>query len=387
MESWKRKLRMGMVGGGQGSFIGAVHRIAATMDNQVEVVAGCFSREFENTKATGRAIYIDPARCYPTYEAMAAAEAKLPADKRIDFVSIVTPNVAHYGVASTFLKAGFHVVCDKPMTYTLAEAKKLAALVAKSNLVFGVTHNYTGYPLVKHARGLFLDGSMGRVQKVMVEYLQDFFAVSPTGEVSGINAWRFDPAVAGAAGTLGDLATHCFNLVEYITGERITHVAADMRTFAPGRRLDDDSNLLLRLSSGGGGTLSVSQCAIGEENAIRIRVFAQKGSVLWDQENPNYLHVYRYGEPRHTLTRANDKYVSPESRAACRVPKGHTEGFVSAFANVYCDFVRAVRRSLDGKPMRPDEYQFPTVVDGLRGMQFIAASLKSSKSRSKWVKL
>ena len=387
MESWKRKLRIGMVGGGKGAFIGAVHRKAATMDNQAEIVAGAFSRDFQNAKATGRDLYLDPARVYPTYAEMAAAEAKLPADKRIDFVSVVTPNVSHYDVCATFLRAGFHVLCDKPMTYTLTEAKKLTALVQKSGLVFGVTHNYTGYPLIKHARELFLNGSMGKVQKVMVEYLQDFFAVSPEGVVGGINAWRFDPKVAGAAGTLGDIGTHCFNLVEYVTGDAITHVAADMHTFAPGRKLDDDSNVLLRLASGAGGSLMISQCAIGEENGIRIRVFAQKGSIIWDQENPNYLQVYRYGEPRHTLTRANDHYMSAVSRAYCRVPKGHPEGFISAFANIYWDYMRAVRRALDGKPLKISEYQFPTVYDGLRGMRFIASSLKSSKTGSKWVKI
>ncbi len=387
MESWKRKLRIGMVGGGHGSFIGPVHRIAATMDNQAEVVAGCFSRDFENTRATGRGLYLEPARCYRTYAEMAAAEAKLPADRRIDFVVIVTPNVSHYDACVAFLKAGIHVVCDKPMTCTLAEAKGLVTLVEKTGLVVGVTHNYTGFPVIKHARELFRSGSMGTVQKVLVEYLQDFFAVSPTGVVEGLNAWRFDPAVAGAAGTLADIGTHCFNLVEYVTGERITHVAADMHAFAPGRRLDDDSNLLLRLTHGGGGSLVVSQCAIGEENGFRMRVFAQKGSVLWEQENPNYLKVYRYGEPRHTLTRANDKYMSDVSRAYCRLPKGHPEGFIPAFANVYQDVIRAVRAYLDGKPMKAAEYRFPTVYDGLRGMQFISASLKSAKAGAKWTKV
>jgi predicted dehydrogenase len=378
---------MGMVGGGRGAFIGAVHRIAATMDNQVEVAAGCFSRDFENTNATGRDLYLDPMRCYPTYEQMAAAEAKLPSHRRIDFVSVVTPNVSHFDICRTFLKAGIHVVCDKPMTCTLAEARKLVKLVERSGLVFGVTHNYTGYPVIKHARELFRDGSMGTVQKVLVEYLQDFFAVSPAGEVQGLNAWRFDPATAGRAGTLGDIGTHCFNLVEYVTGDRVTGVSADMHVFAPGRKLDDDSNVMIRLGSGGAGSLVVSQCAIGEENGFRLRVFASRGSILWEQENPNYLRVYRYGEPLHTLTRANDKYMSQVSRACCRLPKGHPEGFVGAFANVYCDVVRAVRRHVDGKPMKTEEYRFPTVYDGLRGMQFIAASLKSARSGSKWVRV
>lgn len=387
MESWKRKLRMGMVGGGQGAFIGAVHRIAATMDQQVEVVAGCFSRHEANTRKTGRQLYLDPSRCYGTCREMAGAEAKLPPERRIDFVTVVTPNVSHYDICRSFLKAGFHVVCDKPMTYRLAEAKRLATLVEKTKLVFALTHNYTGYPMIKHARKLFRDGTLGKVQKVLVEYLQDFFAVSPTGEIAGLNAWRFDPAQAGGAGTLGDIGTHCFNLVEYVTGDVVVELLADMNTFAPRRKLDDDSNLLLRFKGGGGGMLTVSQVAVGEENGFRLRVFGSKGSVLWEQENPNYLRVYMYGRPRQTLTRANDHYMSSESRAYCRLPKGHPEGFIEAFANVYCDAVRAIRRHIDGRPMKTKEYGFPTVHDGVRGMQFITRSLKSAEAGSVWVKM
>jgi len=387
MESWKRKLRMAMVGGGQGAFIGAVHRIAATMDGQVELVAGCFSRDEANTRRTGEMLYLAPERCYATWGEMAKAEAKLPADRRVDFVTVVTPNVSHCEIASEFLKAGFHVVCDKPMTYTLAEAKRLARLVEKTGLVFALTHNYTGYPVIKHARELFRTGKMGTAQKVLVEYLQDFFAVSPTGEVAGLNAWRFDPKTAGIAGTLGDIGTHCFNLVEYVTGDRVTHLSADMNTFAPGRRLDDDSNVMLRFEHGGAGMLTVSQVAIGEENGFRLRVFASNGSVLWEQENPNYLRVYSYGEPRHILSRANDKYMSPASNACSRLPKGHPEGFIEAFANVYSDVVRAVRRYLDGKPMKTEEYGFPTVYDGVRGMQFITQCVTSSARGGVWVKV
>ena len=385
MESWKRKVRMGMVGGGQGAFIGAVHRIAAVMDQQVEVVAGCFSRDFENTKTTGKELYLDDARSYKTYEEMAAGEAKLPEDERIDFVTIVTPNVSHYEIARTFLEVGFHVVCDKPMTYTLEEAEKLAKLVEKTGLVFVLTHNYTGYPTIKQARELFRDGTLGKVQKVLVEYLQDFFAVSPEGVVEGLNAWRFDPKVAGAAGTLGDVGTHCFNLVEYVTGDVVTELCADMSIFAPGRKLDDDSNVLLRFKGGGKGVLTVSQCAVGEENGFRLRVFASKGSILWEQENPNYLQVYLYGEPRREQTRANDKYMSEISNASCRLPKGHPEGFIEAFANLYCDAVRAIRRHIDGKPMKTEEYEFPTVYDGVRGMKFITQSVKSASAGSTWV--
>lgn len=384
MKRWKRKLRMGMVGGGRGAFIGAVHRTAAIMDGQIEIVAGCFSRNARSNRETARDLYMNPARCYEDYEQMASVEAKLPADERIDFVSIVTPNVSHYEIARAFLRAGIHVVCDKPMTYTLAEAKRLVKLVEKTKRVFALTHNYTGYPMIKHARKLFADGTLGKVQKVLVEYLQDFFAVSPTGEVGGLNAWRFDPKQAGAAGTLGDIATHCFNLVEYVTGDPAIEVLADMNTFAPRRKLDDDANLLLRFKGGGKGMLTVSQCAIGEENGFRLRIFASKGSVLWEQENPNYLKLYMYGKPLQTLTRANDNYMSKVSNAYCRLPKGHPEGFIEAFANLYCDIAVAVRRALDGKPMKTKEYGFPTVYDGLRGMQFITQSLKSDAAGGVW---
>lgn len=387
MKSWKRKLRMGMVGGGRGAFIGAVHRTAAVMDQQIEIAAGCFSRDPGNNAATAKDLYIDPSRCYATYAEMAKAEGKLPADERIDFVTIVTPNVSHYEICKAFLTAGIHVVCDKPMTYTLDEARRLVKLVEKSKCVFALTHNYTGYPMMKHARELFRTGKMGKVQKVLVEYLQDFFAVSPTGVVEGLNAWRFDPKVAGAAGTLGDVGTHCLNLVEYVTGDPVTELCADMATFAPRRKLDDDSNVLLRFKRGGKGVLTVSQCAVGEENGFRLRVFASRGAILWQQEDPNYLQVYWWGKPRRELTRANDKYMSKVSNAYCRLPKGHPEGFIEAFANLYCDIAEAVRRALDGKPMKTKDYGFPTVYDGLRGMQFITQSVKSNAAGGVWMKM
>src|SRR5215831_20572877 len=301
MESWKRKLRMGMVGGGQGAFIGGVHRMAATLDQQVELVAGCFSQSYENTKVTGAQLYLDPARCYRDYEVMAAEEAKLPFDKRIDFVSIVTPNVSHFPIAKTFLNAGFHVVCDKPMTYSLAEAQELTQLVEKTGLVFAVTYNYTGHALVRHARGLFRSGEMGTVRKVIVEYLQDFLMVPHEKLGQKQAAWRVDPAQSGEGGTLGDVGAHCINLLEYVTGDPITELCADRSTFLPDRTLDEDVNMLLRLKSGGKGVLSISQVATGEENGLTLRVYGSKGAILWEQENPNYLNVYRYGEPRQVL--------------------------------------------------------------------------------------
>lgn len=386
MESWKRKLRMGMVGGGQGAFIGGVHRMAAALDQQVELVAGCFSQDPANTRKTGGELYLDPDRCYDTYKQMADAEAKLPGDKRIDFVSIVTPNVSHFPIAKEFLEAGFHVVCDKPMTYTLEEAKELAAIVEKTGLVFALTHNYTGHPMVRHARDLFRSGQMGEIRKVMVEYLQDFLMVQHEKLGMKQAEWRVDPARSGIAGTLGDIGTHCANLLEYVTGDSIARVCADKSTFLPDRKLDEDVNALLRLEGGGRGVLCVSQVATGEENGLTLRVYASKGGIKWAQENPNYLDVYEYGKPRQTLTRAQG-YLSEAAAACCRIPTGHPEGYLEAFATIYDGAVRAIRRHIDGNPVEPSEYEFPSVHDGLRGMQFIYSTIESCEKGSVWVEV
>ncbi len=387
MKSWKRKLRMGMVGGGQGAFIGGVHRIAATLDQQVELVTGCFSRDPDNTRVTGNQLYLDPSRCYQTYEEMAGAEAKLPDDQRIDFVTIVTPNVSHFPIAKTFLEAGFHVVCDKPMTYSLDEAKQLCGLVEKTGLVFALTHNYTGHPLVRHARHLFRSNKMGTIRKVIVEYLQDFLMVQHEKLGQKQAAWRVDPAQAGMAGALGDVATHCVNLLEYVTGDPITELCADKSTFLPDRKLDEDANILLRFKGGGKGILTISQVATGEENALSLRVYASEGAILWAQENPNKLEVYRYGQPRQTLTRGHGEYLSEATSSSTRLPTGHPEGYFEAFATIYCGVVEAIRRYDDGDPMKTKEYDFPTVHDGLRGMVFISKAIESCEKGSTWVRL
>ena len=386
MDSWKRKLRMGMVGGGQGAFIGGVHRIVAALDGQIELVAGCFSQDPENTRVTGEQLYLDPDRCYDTYEEMAAAEAKLPEDKRIDFVSIVTPNISHFPIARTFLDAGFHVVCDKPMTYTLVEAEELVKLVEQSGLVFGLTHNYTGHPLIRHARNLFQSGEMGTVRKVIVEYLQDFLMV-PHEKLGQKQAeWRVDPKRSGIGGTMGDVGTHCVNLLEYVTGDPITELCADKSTFLPDRTLDEDVNALLRFEGGGKGVLTISQVATGEENGLTLRVYASEGAIKWAQENPNYLELYRYGEPRQVLTRGQG-YLSEAAADATRIPTGHPEGYLEAFANIYVGVAEALRRYIDGNPMKTEEYNFPTVYDGLRGMQFIYSTVESAENNSAWISM
>ncbi|MFA7566144.1 MAG: Gfo/Idh/MocA family oxidoreductase, partial [Alkalispirochaeta sp.] len=319
MNSWKRKLRMGMVGGGQGAFIGGVHRIAAAMDQQIELVAGAFSRDFENTKKTGAELYLHADRCYRSYDEMAEAEAALPEDKRIDFVAIVTPNKTHFPIAKAFLERGFHVICDKPMTYSLEEAKELVPLVEKSGLVFGLTHNYTGNAMVREARRMFTSGEMGAVRKVVVEYVQDFLAYPHEKEGMKQAVWRVDPAQSGLGGALGDIGTHAFNLLEYVTGDTVQSVLADLSTFLPDRTLDEDGNILVRLAVGGKGVRAVSQVAVGEENGLRLKVYASKGAVAWDQENPNYLEVATYGNPKQTWTR-NAGYGPAANTGVSRVP-------------------------------------------------------------------
>lgn len=386
MDSWKRKLRMGMVGGGQGAFIGGVHRMAAALDGQIELTAGCFSRDYENTKQTGKELYLDQDRCYATYEEMAEGEAELPEDKRIDFVSIVTPNKMHFPIAKTFLEQGFHVVCDKPMTFTLEEAEELVKIVEKTGLVFTLTHNYTGYPLVRHARKLFADGEFGTVRKVIAEYLQEFLC-TPQEKLGMKQAvWRTDPNQSGIGGTIGDVGTHALNLLEYITDDPVTELCADTSTFLPDRTLDEDVNALLRLKNGGKGVFTISQVAPGEENGLKVRIYGSKGAVVWAQENPNYMSVYKIGEPRQTISRGSD-YLSDEAGEVTRIPAGHPEGYLEAFANIYNGATEAIRAYIEEKPMKREEYNFPTVYDGLRGMKFIYKAIESSNGGSIWVKM
>ena len=387
MTTVPRKLRMGMVGGGQGAFIGGVHRMAAALDQQIELVAGVFSRDPANSAATGQQLWIDPGRVYRTYDEMAAAEAQLPPDRRIDFVSIVTPNHAHFGPAKAFLERGFHVICDKPLTLTVAEADALVALVDRTALVFAVTYNYTGDPLIRHARHLFQSGQMGTVRKVIVEYLQGWLVVAEEKRGSKQAAWRTNPAESGVGGALGDIGTHALHLAEYVTGDTVVQLCVDTSTSLPDRMLDDDANALLRFRGGGKGMLTVSQVATGEENGLRLRAYAERGAILWAQEEPNALHVYRHGEPRQTLTRGRSEYLAPEAMAGTRIPWGHPEGYLEAFANIYMSAIQAIRRHLEGRPLAPSELDFPTIHDGRRGVQFIHRAVDSATAGGIWVDL
>jgi predicted dehydrogenase len=374
---------MGMIGGGEGAFIGGVHRMAAALDQEIALVAGCFSRYPENTRRTGAKLGLDPRRCYPTAEAMAAAEAALPPGERIDFVAIVTPNRAHLPGARTFLEHGFHVLCDKPLTAALAEARTLAEVVERTGLVFGLTHNYSGYPLVRHARELFRSGELGAVRKIVVEYLQDFLAYPHEQHGHKQALWRVDPAHAGDSGTLSDCGSHALHLLEYVTGEQVTSLCADPSTFLPGRVLEEDINILLRLRGGGRGTMVVSQIAIGEENALSLRVYAERGSIKWAKENPNFLELYRYKEPRQMLTRGSS-YLSEPAARATRIPVGHPEGYLEAFATLYRDFAAAVRAFQAGERWTSERFRFPTIHDGVRGLEFIDAALRSGREGGRW---
>ena len=376
-----------MIGGGRGSFVGGVHRLAAALDGQIELVTGVFSRDWENTKATGAQLYLAADRLYKTFQEMAEAEAALPPHRRIDFVTIVTPNNSHVAVAKAFLEAGIHVVCDKPLAISVKEAEDLVRLVEETGLVFALTHNYTGYPLVRHARQLFQSGQLGVVRKVIVEYLQDWLMVPLEKDGSKQALWRTNPAESGVGGAVGDIGTHALNLLEYVIGEPVTALCADTAVFLPDRTLDEDMNALLRLGGGGKGILTISQIATGEENNLRLRVYASQGAVVWEQERPNTLDIYRHGQPRETLTRGHVEYLSAAATTATRVPSGLPEGYLEAFANLYQGIVEAIRCHIDGKPLQPSEYDFPTVRDGLRGMQFIEATVSSAAAGGSWLEL
>jgi len=377
-----RKLRMGMVGGGEGAFIGAVHRKAALMDGEIELVCGAFDEVPEKARAFGKKLFLEPERSYGTYQEMAEKEAALGEDVRMDFVSIVTPNHMHFPIAKTFLEAGFHVVCEKPMTISLEQALELREIVRKSGKVFVLTHNYTGFPMVKQAKYMVAEGQIGQIKKIIVEYPQDWLLKRL--ELEGVRqaVWRTDPKQAGPAGALGDIGSHCANLVHYITGLEIEELCADVTTFAPGRLLDDDVNVLIHYADGARGILQVSQISAGEENNLKIRVYGDKAALHWRQEHPNYLYVYPPGEPVRIYRRGHD-YLCDQAKLATRIPPGHPEAYIEAFANIYLGAVASIREAESGIKLQA-RLDHPGVEDGVRGMAFIETVLESGRSDKKW---
>ena len=382
--SLKRKLRFGMIGGGQGAFIGAVHRIAAQMDGQAELVAGAFSSDPARSQASGADLHLDPARVYGSYVEMAEAEAARPAAERLDFIVIVTPNHQHFPPAKLFLEKGFNVVCDKPVTFNLKEARDLQKIVARSGKVFALTHNYTGNVMVKQARQLVRSGKLGEIRKVVVEYPQGWLSTHLEASGQKQAGWRTDPKRSGAAGCMGDIGTHAENLARYITGLHLAELCADLTTFVPGRLLDDDGNVLLRFVGGAKGILHSSQISVGDENNLNIRVYGTKAALEWYQEYPNELVVKYPDQPRQIWRRGNG-YLAPELGAFTRIPAGHPEGYLEAFGNIYLEAFKAIRAEVSGKKI-PKNLDYPTIDDGVEGMLFIDTVVKSSAKGARWVK-
>ncbi len=381
-----RKLRMGMVGGGRGAFIGGVHRIAAALDQQIELVCGAFSSNAEKSRLSGEDFYLDPSRVYGSYQEMIEKEKELPDDIRMDFVSIVTPNHVHYGPAKMALEHGFHVICDKPLAFDLEQSKDLVNTVNQTGLIFALTHNYTGYPMVKQARAMIKSGEMGDIRKVVVEYPQGWLSTLLEASDQKQAAWRTDPSKSGIAGAMGDIGTHAENLAEYMTGLKISELCADISTIVDGRQLDDDGNVLLRFDNGARGILFASQISQGEENSLAIRVYGTKAGLEWHQMKPNTL-VVKYQDQPNQIYRTGVGDLSPAAQAATRIPAGHPEGYLEAFANIYLNFAKCIQARIDEVEVDPVYQDFPTVEDGLRGMEFIYKVIESGKSDQKWIKM
>lgn len=377
------RIRLGMVGGGAGAFIGGVHRMAARLDNRFELVAGALSSSAEKAQASGRELGLAEDRIYSSYKDMAIREARLK--NGIEAVSIVTPNHVHYEAAKEFLRRGIHVICDKPLTSTLADAKKLKKVADESGALFVLTHNYTGYPMVRQAREMIANGELGDLRVVQVEYAQDWLteAVEATGAKGAV--WRTDPAQSGPGGATGDIGTHAFNLASFVTGLTLDSLAADLDSFVEGRRLDDNAHVMLRFAGGAKGMLWCSQVAPGNENALRLRVYGTKGGIEWAQEDPNYLWFTPFGEQKRLITRGGAGVGNAATRVT-RVPGGHPEGYLEAFATIYSEAANAIEAHCNGK--KPDSAViYPTVDDGLKGVAFIDACVRSSQKNGGWVKL
>jgi len=375
------RIRLGMVGGGSGAFIGGVHRMASRLDDRFELVAGALASSAEKALVSGQEIGLAPERTYTSYQEMAEREAQR--EDGIEAVSIVTPNHVHYEAAKAFLERGIHVICDKPLTATLDEAKQLHALAHESRALFILTHNYTGYPMVRQAREMIANGALGDVRLVHVEYLQDWLteAAENTGAKGAV--WRTDPAKSGPGGATGDIGTHAFNLMSFVSGLTLERLSADVDSFVEGRRVDDNAHVLLRFVGGAKGTLTCSQVAPGNENALRLRIYGSKGGIEWAQETPNYLWHAPFGEQKRLLTRAGAGIGAAATRVT-RIPSGHPEGYLEAFATIYAEAARAIEAYRQGET--PDAaVTYPTVDDGLKGVAFIDACLRSSREDGKWV--
>lgn len=383
IEAHQHRIRLGMVGGGQGAFIGAVHRIAARIDDQYELVAGALSSDPERASASARELGIDPKRSYGSYEEMARAEAARP--DGIEAVSIVTPNHLHAPIARAFLNAGIHVICDKPLTTTVKEAEELVDLVEKSGKIFVLTHNYSGYPMIRQARSMVANGDLGEIRVVQVEYAQDW--LTERMELSGNKQaqWRTDPARSGAGGAIGDIGTHAYQLAGFVSGLETEEVLAQLTSFVEGRSLDDDVQIMLRYKGGARGSLWASQVAVGNENCLKLRIYGSKGGLEWAQENPNYMWFTKFGEPKQLITRGGAGANAAAARVT-RIPGGHPEGYLEGFATIYTEAAHAIRAARYGQ--KPDAaVLYPSVEDGLDGMRFIEASVASSKAGNQWTRL
>ena len=382
-ETGEGPIRYGMVGGGQGAFIGAVHRIAARIDGEFTLVAGALSSDPERARASGAELGLDPKRAYGSFKEMAKAEVRRK--DGIEAVAIVTPNHMHYPAAKAFLEAGIHVICDKPLTSTLADAKKLAALVETSGKIFVLTHNYTGYPMVRQARAMVEDGVLGDLRVVQAEYPQDWLTEKVEDTGSKQASWRTDPKQSGAGGSTGDIGTHAYNLARFVTGLELDSLSADLTAFVPGRQLDDNAHVMLRFAGGAKGMLWASQVAPGNENGLKLRVYGTKGGLEWTQADPNYLWYTPFGQPKQLITRGGAG-SGPAAARVTRVPPGHPEGYLEGFANIYAEAARAIRAARNGqKP--PKDVIYPTVWDGVEGVAFVEACVRSSRKNGAWTRL
>ncbi len=383
----QRKIRMGMIGGGKGAFIGSIHRMALRMDGIVDLCCGAFSSNPDRSKVSGKSLFLPDDRVYTSYEEMIIAESSMPVDKKIDFISIVTPNYEHFKPAMLALDYGFHLLIEKPITYNLDEAVQLRKKLKEKNLLLCLAHTYSGYPMVKQARSMFAEKQFGKVRKIVVIYPQGWLSTLSEKEGNAQATWRTDPTKSGLSGCMGDIGTHAAHLAEYISGEKISAISADLNIVVNGRKLDDDGNVLCKFENGASGILMATQIAAGENNALSIQVYGEKGGIEWKQENPNQLLV-KWKEKSTEILFAGTNFTHELSSFAlqnCRTPAGHPEGYIEAFANLYKNFAQTIDATLEEKKPSPEMLDFPGIEDGIRGMAFIENVVASSKSAEKWI--